>query len=74
MFWWIRQFILILLAGFYLIFGIQLLMSAYQLSDPSAFVLTFFASNFMILISAVLLLGFVYRILAVYRKSKKVND
>jgi len=70
-FWWIRQIILILIAGFYLIFGIQLLVSAYQLNDPPNFILTFYASNFMILISAALLVGFIYRLVAVYRRLKK---
>ena len=70
-FWWIRQIILILIAGFYLIFGIQLLISAYQLNDPASFILTFYASNFMILFSAALLVGFFYRLVATYRRSKK---
>ena len=70
-YWWIRQFILILIAGFYLVFGIQLLISAYQLNDPATFILTFYASNFMILFSAALLVGFGYRLVATYRRSKK---
>ena len=70
-FWWIRQIILILIAGFYMIFGIQLLISAYQLNDPASFILTFYASNFMILISAALLVGFSYRLVVTYRRSKK---
>ena len=70
-YWWIRQIILILIAGFYLVFGIQLLVSAYQLNDPGNFLLTFYASNFMILISAALLAGFIYRLVAVYRRLKK---
>jgi len=70
-YWWIRQIILILIAGFYLVFGIQLLVSAYRLKDAGNFILTFYASNFMILISAALLVGFVYRLLVAYRKSKK---
>jgi hypothetical protein len=48
-YWWIRQIILVLIAGFYLVLGIQLLVSAYQLNDPPNFILTFYASNFMIL-------------------------
>ena len=58
-YWWIRQIILVLIAGFYLIFGIQLLISAYQLNEPGTFILTFYASNFMILISGALLVGFI---------------
>ncbi|MGD2187483.1 MAG: hypothetical protein PVI71_15240 [Desulfobacterales bacterium] len=71
-YWWIRQIILILIAGFYLIFGIQLLISAYQLNEPATFILTFYASNFMILFSAALLVGFIYRLVVAYRRSKKM--
>ena len=70
-YWWIRQIILILIAGFYLIFGIQLLISAYRLGTPTNFILTFYASNFMILFSGALLAGFIYRLVAAYRRSKK---
>ena len=70
-YWWIRQIILILIAGFYLVFGIQLLVSAYQLNNPGNFILTFYASNFMILISGALLVGFIYRLVVAYRLSKK---
>ena len=70
-YWWIRQIILILIAGFYLVFGIQLLVSAYNLKDAGNFILTFYASNFMILISGALLVGFIYRLVATYRRLKK---
>jgi heme/copper-type cytochrome/quinol oxidase subunit 2 len=70
-FWWIRQIILIFIAGFYLVFGIQLLVSAYRLNNPATFILTFFASNFMILFSGALLVGFIYRLVVFYRRSKK---
>jgi hypothetical protein len=69
--WWIKQLALVVLGGFYLFFGIQLLISAYQLNNPFSFILTFFASNFIILISGALLVGFVYRIIAVYQHLKK---
>ena len=72
-YWWIRQIVLILIAGFYLIFGIQLLISAYQLNDPGSFLLTFYASNFMILFSGALLAGFIYRLVVTYRRSKKTT-
>ena len=72
-FWWIRQMVLILLGSFFLYYGIKLLISSYSLDDPYTFIMTFFASNFIILISAALIIGFVYRMVAVYRQSKK-ND
>jgi hypothetical protein len=59
--WWVRQVILVLLGFFFFLFGIHLLIAAYTLKDPAWFVMTFFASNFIILISATLLIGFIYR-------------
>ena len=70
-YWWIRQFILIAIAGFYLLFGIQLLVSAYRLNEPTSFIFTFYASNFMILFSGALLFGFIYRLLKTYRQLKR---
>jgi len=72
-YWWVRQIILVAIAGFYLVFGIQLLISAYQLNDPASFIFTFYASNFMILFSAALLAGFIYRLVATYRRTKNKN-
>ena len=70
MFWWIRQFVLVLASCFFLLFGINLLIAAYGLENPYWFIMTFFASNLIILISATLLLGFVWRMIAVYRSAK----
>jgi hypothetical protein len=61
---WIRQIALILLGCFFLAFGIHLLISAYRLDNPFWFIMTFFASNLIILISAALLVGFVIRLFA----------
>jgi len=52
---------------FFLLFGVYLLVLAYHLTDPLSFIMTFFASNLVILISAVLLLGLVLK----FRKKKK---
>ena len=58
---WGRQIALILVGLGFLGFGVLLLISAYQLTDPFIFVLTFFSSNFIILISAALVIGLVIR-------------
>ncbi len=77
-FWWLRQVIFILCACFFLVFGIQILISAYTLQDPFSFVMTFFASNLMILISATLVFSFIYQMVAVYRvrsgKTERTED
>ncbi len=63
MVWCVRQVIMIVFGVFLLIFGIQLLIAAYRLSNPHWFILTFFASNLIILISGALLAGFVAQLL-----------
>jgi hypothetical protein len=72
--WWIRQILLILLGAFFLFFGIQLLISAYALKDPFSFIMTFFAANFIILISAALVIGFAYRMIVAFRQSGKIDS
>ena len=70
LFWWIRQIVLISVSAFFIYFGIRLLISAYELSDPFTFLMTFFASNFIILISVTLIIGFVYRMITALRQSR----
>lgn len=71
--WWVKQIALVIIGGFYLYFGVHLLIAAYQMNNPFSFVLTFFASNFIILISGALLIGFIYRIILVFRNLKKIG-
>jgi hypothetical protein len=73
-FWWIRQIILTLAGCFFLFFGINLLIAAYRLNNPPWFIMTFFASNFMILISATLIFGFVYRMWSTFKKLREDNE
>jgi len=70
-FWWIRQVFLVLAGCFFLAFGIHVLIMAYQLKDPFNFIMTFFASNLIILISATLVLGFIIRMVKAYKNSGK---
>ncbi len=58
----LKMVLLILISLFFLAVGIDLLISAYRLNDPFSFVIVFFASNLMILISAALCLGFALRL------------
>jgi len=70
-----RSFFLLLLGRialgmveiFFLLFGIYLLILSYHLTDPFSFIMTFFASNLVILISAVFLLGLILKL----RKKKE---
>ena len=69
LFWWLRQIVLISASAFFLYFGIRLLISAYELNDPFTFLMTFFASNFIILISGTLIIGFAYRMIKAFKQS-----
>ena len=72
--WLVTLVVLALIALFFILFGIDLLYTAYQITEPFSFVMTFFASNLIILISATLLLIFVLKIVATIRKSKDRED
>lgn len=69
-----RYIVLIVVACFFLFLGIQTLIFAYQLNDPFSFVLTFFASNLIILISAALAIGFIFRIAASFRNPHQKDE
>lgn len=68
--WLATLVVLALIALFFILFGVDLLYTAYQITEPFSFVMTFFASNLIILISATLLLIFVLKIVATIRRSK----
>jgi hypothetical protein len=68
--WWLAQAGLILVAALFLLFGVQLLVAAYDLPDPFTFIMTFFAACLIILISIALLVGFMWRLWSVYRHLK----
>ena len=63
-----------LVGFFFLYYGVELLISSYRLNDPYTFIMTFFASNFIILISAALVFGFAYRMVTVYRQLKNIES
>lgn len=71
---WIKYISLMICSLIFLLFGIYVLAVAYQLGDPFAFVLTFFASNLIILISAVMLLSFVLKLMRERRSGHPLID
>ena len=73
-FWWGRQVVLVFAGCFFLFFGIVMLVSAYKLENPYSFIMVFFASNLMILISATLVLGFILRMVKACKLSKNKED
>ena len=66
--WWIYQIILAMAACFFLVFGIQMLIASYSLNDPFTFIMTFFSSSLIILISGTLLFTFIYKMISSRKK------
>jgi len=55
--WWGKNIFIALFSLFFLLFGIQALMSSYSLKNPLEFIMSFFSSSLIILISIV---GIIY--------------
>ena len=68
--WWIIQVLMLLVSGFFLVFGIDLLMASYTLDNPYNFIMTFFSASFIILISLALGISFIIKIIRVFRQLK----
>jgi hypothetical protein len=73
-FWWVWQLILMIVTGFFFVLGIEVFIYSYRLKNPYHFILSFFASNLMIMISGVILAGIVYRMIGVYRLIRKKEE
>ena len=72
--WWLGQLLLTGIAFFFVCFGVGLLVASYGLNDPYTFIMTFFAASLMILISVVMVLGFVLRMRRVMQINRHEND
>jgi nitrogen fixation/metabolism regulation signal transduction histidine kinase len=72
--WWLGQLLLTCIACFFAFFGISLLVASYRLGDPFSFIMTFFAASLIILISIVMVIGFVFRMRRVMLIGRSMND
>ena len=61
MFWWTKFIFFAAVALFFLEFGIEEMIRAYQVNNPHQFLASFFSASFIILISGTLLVAFVWR-------------
>ena len=68
--WWTVAAASVILSIFFLFVGISLCRAAYDLEHPHQFILTFFSSNLIILISVVILLGAVLRMIGRLRQGQ----
>jgi hypothetical protein len=62
-FWWFKHAAIAILSIFFLILGVETLVASYRLPNPLNFIMVFFSSSLIILIS---LVGILYPVLQVY--------
>lgn len=71
--WWTIRIVVVAFCLFFIYFGINLLAGAYDLEVPQYFILTFFASNFIILFSLAILVGYCLQMYLRLRKKRCDN-
>jgi hypothetical protein len=74
MFWWAKFIFFSALAVFFLEFGIEEMIRAYQLKNPVEFLVSFFSASFIILISGTLLVAFIWRMVRRAKGKNGVSD
>lgn len=62
-FWWFKHAAMTILSIVFLILGVETLVAAYRLTNPLNFIMVFFSSSLIILIS---LVGILYPVMQVY--------
>ena len=72
--WWLVQLLLTGMACFFVFFGTSLLVASYRLGDPFSFIMTFFAASLIILISIVMVIGFMFHMRRVLLIGRSMND
>ena len=65
--WLGKMMLIVILSLFFLVFGIETLIGAFHLKNPLEFIMYFFSSSFMILVS---LVGVLYPVFQVYSHLK----
>lgn len=56
LFWWGKNLLVIVFALFFLVFGLEVLIGAYNLKEPPMFFVYFFSGSFIVLFSLAILL------------------
>lgn len=69
---WGKNLFIGILSLFFLIFGIETLMGAYSLKNPLEFIMSFFSSSLIILISIVGIIYPAFRIHTFLKSSKRL--
>jgi len=64
-FWWISKIVIGIVSLFFFIRGIEILIGSYSLNNPAEFIMYFFSSSMLILVSAV---GIIYSATRIFKR------
>jgi hypothetical protein len=68
--WWVKNIVIAFLSLFFLAFGINALITSYGTKNPLEFIMYFFSSSLIILISVVGIIYPFFRIRAILKPNK----
>lgn len=69
-FWWGKHLAIAALTLFFFVEGVSILIGSYSSDNPLVFIMLFFSSSLIIMISAV---GFLYPLIRIFRRLKGEN-
>jgi ABC-type antimicrobial peptide transport system permease subunit len=72
--WWLKNIFIALFSLLFLLFGINALMAAYSVNNPYEFIMYFFSSSLIILISIVGMIYPAFRIRAAIKLHKMAEN
>lgn len=72
--WWGKNILIAFFALFFLVFGIETLIGSFLLKNPLEFIMYFFSSSLMVLISLVGILYPTLKIHTLFKNRKNSND
>ena len=68
LFWWVSKLFIGMVSLFFLVRGIDVLVHSYTLNNPLEFLMYFFSSSMLILVSAV---GVIYCVVRIFRRIRE---
>ncbi len=73
-FWWGKNILIALFSIFFLLFGIETLVGAFYLKNPIEFIMYFFSSCFIVLVSLVGIIYPTFQVRTLFRLRKTTDD
>jgi hypothetical protein len=72
--WWGKNILIAIFSFFFLVFGIETLVGAFYLKNPMEFIMYFFSSSLIVLVSLVGIIYPIFQVHALFRPRKIDND